>query len=75
LQEAFSNQNTEAVRSAAHSLKSAAANVGGIYLTELARNLEQAARDGSLAFDAQQLQRLEMEFQTLLAQLPQQESA
>lgn len=75
LQEAFSNQNTEAVRLAAHSLKSAAANVGGIYLTELARNLEQAARDGSLAFDAQQLQRLEMEFQALLAQLPQQESA
>jgi hypothetical protein len=49
--------------------------VGGIYLTELARNLEQAARDGSLAFDAQQLQHLEMEFQALLAQLPQQESA
>jgi hypothetical protein len=49
--------------------------VGGIYLTELARNLEQAARDGSLAFDAQQLQRLEMEFQALLAQLHQQESA
>ena len=75
LQEAFSTHNTEAVRSAAHSLKSAAANVGGIYLAELALNLEQAARDGSLAFDAQQLQSLEYEFQTLLALLPQQESA
>ena len=38
--------DTEAIRHAAHSIKSAAANVGAIQFSELARIMEHAARDG-----------------------------
>ncbi|MDD2724271.1 MAG: response regulator [Methylovulum sp.] len=73
LHEAMNGQNSEAVRFAAHSLKSAAANVGIPYLSELARNLEHAARDGSLTFDKQLVENIENEFQQVLPILLQQD--
>jgi len=75
LQEGFNAKNNDNVRAAAHSLKSAAANVGGLYLAELAKKLEQAAREESLVFNDQQLQTFEAELQVLLSHLRQQESA
>ena len=66
LQEGITEQNAEAVRHAAHSLKSAAANVGGLHLAELARNIELAACDGSLKFDNQLVENLKTEFHEIL---------
>ena len=66
LQEGIIEQNAEAVRHAAHTLKSAAANVGGVKLAELARNIELAARDGSLTFDKKLGETLKTEFQEVL---------
>ncbi|MCX7096369.1 MAG: response regulator [Methylococcales bacterium] len=66
-------QNNEAVLHAAHSLKSAAANVGGFYLSELARNIENAARNGSLQWDIKQAQNLKAEFEVVLQIIAQQE--
>jgi len=66
LQAGMLEQNSDAVRQAAHSLKSAAANVGGLYLAELARNIEHAAGDGTLTFDKQLVENLKIEFQEVL---------
>ncbi len=49
----------EAVRHAAHSLKSAAADVGATQLSELARAIENAAREGLLTTDAAYLTAME----------------
>jgi len=73
LHEAMDEQNPEAVRFAAHSLKSAAANVGVLHLSELARNLEHEARVGSLTFDKQLVENIENEFQQVLPILLQQD--
>ncbi|MGR8999383.1 MAG: response regulator [Gammaproteobacteria bacterium] len=72
LQEAMLEQNSEAVRHAAHSLKSAAASVGGLYLAGLARNIELAACDGSLSFDKQHVENLKTELQEVLKIISQQ---
>ncbi len=53
----------EAVRHATHSLKSAAANVGAIQLSELARTMEQAAREGLPGIDAVAVSVLEQAYQ------------
>ena len=66
LQAGMLEQNSDAVRHAAHSLKSAAANVGGLYLAELALNIEHAAGDGSLTFDKQIVENLKIEFHKVL---------
>lgn len=73
LQEAMLEHNADAVRHAAHSLKSAAANVGGLYLAELARNIEHAACDGSLTFDEKRVEILKSEFQEVLQIIARQE--
>jgi|GEM_PF-3698563 len=73
LQEGLLEQNSDTVSQAAHSLKSAAANIGGLYLAELARDIEQAARDGSLAFDEQVVDSLKTEYQQLLHLVSKQE--
>jgi len=52
----------EAVRHAAHSLKSGAANVGAIRFSELARAMEHAARDGLAATDAVAVSELEQAY-------------
>jgi len=73
LQEAFIERNSDAVRHAAHSLKSAAANIGDLYLAELARNVEHAACGGSLTFDKQLVENLKIEFQKVLQIISQQD--
>jgi signal transduction histidine kinase/CheY-like chemotaxis protein len=73
MQDGLLNQNNDAMRHAAHSLKSAAANIGGLYLAELARNIELAAGDGSLTNGEQLLEGLKNEFQTVLQIISQRE--
>jgi signal transduction histidine kinase/DNA-binding response OmpR family regulator len=72
LQAGMLEQNCDAVRHAAHSLKSAAANVGCLYLSELARNIEHAAGDGTLKFDKQLVENLKIEFHKVLQTTSQQ---
>ncbi len=55
----------EAVRHAAHSLKSATANLGALHFADLARDMEHAARNGSLVFDDQQLVKLNNEYRDI----------
>lgn len=73
LQEGLLKQNSDTVSQAAHSLKSAAANIGGLYLAELARDIEQAARDGSLAFDEHLADSLKTEYRHILQIVSKQE--
>ncbi|WP_019865280.1 hybrid sensor histidine kinase/response regulator [Methylovulum miyakonense] len=73
LRVAMIEQDGEAVRQAAHSLKSAAANVGVLCLAEMARNLEHGARDGSLEFDKGLVENMNNEFQQVLPILLQQD--
>jgi signal transduction histidine kinase/DNA-binding response OmpR family regulator len=54
--------NRETIRHAAHSLKSAAANVGATQLSELARIMEHAARDGLPGTDAVAVNALEQAY-------------
>jgi two-component system, sensor histidine kinase and response regulator len=61
----------EAVRHAAHSLKSAAANIGALKLAELARLVENAARDNTLQFDSQVAESLQTEYKEILQRLSQ----
>jgi PAS domain S-box-containing protein len=55
--------NLDAVRSRAHSIKGAAANVGGECLRRVAFALEAAARAGDLANATAQLKELEIQFE------------
>ncbi|MDO9105021.1 MAG: response regulator [Methylovulum sp.] len=72
LQQAMFEQNTKAVFHAAHSLKSAAANVGGVYLAEQARQVELAAGGNAPIVDQKQVEHLKTEFQLLLQIISQQ---
>ena len=54
--------DSEAIHHAAHSLKSAAANVGAIQLSKLARTMEHAARDGLPGIDAAAVSVLEQAY-------------
>lgn len=73
LQLGLLDQQTNTVHHAAHSLKSAAANVGGLRLADMARHLETAARDGTLDWDKQQAVDLKIEFEWLLQLISQQD--
>ncbi|PKD40713.1 hybrid sensor histidine kinase/response regulator [Methylomonas sp. Kb3] len=64
-------RNTETVRHAAHSLKSAAANIGALNLSELARALEHAARHNTLQFDSRVAESLQTEYKEILQRLSQ----
>ncbi len=64
-------RDSDAVREAAHSLKSAAANIGAVYLTELARKLENSARDNTLQFDSRLAENLQSEYKEILQRLTQ----
>ncbi|WP_054758984.1 Hpt domain-containing protein [Methylomonas koyamae] len=67
---AIENRQSAEVRQAAHSLKSTAANIGAAPLAELARNLEHAARDNTLAFDSRIAESLQTAYKAILQQLP-----
>ncbi|MBD9355956.1 response regulator [Methylomonas albis] len=71
LRTALHERNRESVRHAAHSLKSAAANIGALKLAELARLLENAARDNTLQFDSQVAESLQTEYKEILQRLSQ----
>ncbi|WP_427500556.1 ATP-binding protein [Methylomonas sp. MED-D] len=62
-------QNPQAVRFAAHALKSAAANIGARGLSEQAKAIEHAARDNTLDFDDRLALTLQNSYKRVLAKL------
>jgi len=60
---AILTDDSEAIHHAAHSLKSAAANVGAIQLSELARTMEHTAREGLPGIDHVAVSMLEQAYQ------------
>jgi CheY-like chemotaxis protein len=73
LQEGMTDKDILKVRHAAHTLKSAAANVGGLHLADLARAIEHAANDGTLVFDEKPVETLKSELQQLVYLISQQD--
>jgi CheY-like chemotaxis protein/HPt (histidine-containing phosphotransfer) domain-containing protein len=62
LRAAYAAEDTARVRYAAHSLKSVAANVGGVLLSDLSRRLEAAARQGELDWKSEHIDEVEAEY-------------
>ncbi len=62
IREALLENNCDAIRHAAHSLKSASANVGAMRLSELSRKIEFMAKDGKLDFEITELADMEKAF-------------
>ncbi len=62
LREAANVQDVGRIRHAAHSLRSAAANVGAMVLSDLAKTLEAAARQGSLDGSIECVSEMELEY-------------
>ena len=73
LEQGMSAGDAETVCHAAHNLKSAAGNLGAISMADLARDMEHAARSGSLRFDLQQVANLRAEYASLCRHLARQE--
>jgi HPt (histidine-containing phosphotransfer) domain-containing protein len=63
MRRALDEQNADAFRRAAHSLKSNAASFGALTLSALARDLEALAKSGSLDGADPQLERLATEYE------------
>ena len=72
LEHAAANEDPIGLRVAAHTLKSSSANVGATTLSEMARELEHGARDGTIAQPAAQVARLVTEFTQVRAALQEQ---
>jgi signal transduction histidine kinase/CheY-like chemotaxis protein len=62
---AIRNTDTDAIVIAAHSIKGAAANAGGVAVSDLAAKLESLGRAGDVASAAEVLPELDAEFQSL----------
>jgi two-component system, sensor histidine kinase and response regulator len=69
MREGVEQRNPEAVRQAAHSLKSASANLGATGLAEMCRVLEGQARAGSCPDTDAEIEALEAEFQQVQVEL------
>ncbi|MDP3871959.1 MAG: Hpt domain-containing protein [Methyloversatilis sp.] len=67
LRDAAAAGDAHALRLAAHRLKSSSGALGAIYISNLAIGMENAARDGRIAFDGQLRLRLEQAVQQTLA--------
>jgi HPt (histidine-containing phosphotransfer) domain-containing protein len=67
LRDAAAAGDAHALRLAAHRLKSSSGALGAIYISNLASSVENAARDGRIAFDGQQRLQLEQAVQQTLA--------
>jgi CheY-like chemotaxis protein len=65
----MAQRNAEAVRQAAHSLKSASANLGATELAELCRALESQARAGGCPEPGAELEAVEAEFEQVQREL------
>jgi signal transduction histidine kinase/CheY-like chemotaxis protein/HPt (histidine-containing phosphotransfer) domain-containing protein len=65
----MAEQNSETVRQAAHSLKSASANLGATGLAELCRALEAQAKAGGCPKPGAEIEALEAEFQQVQLEL------
>jgi CheY-like chemotaxis protein len=69
LHEAIAKRDANAIRKAAHSLKSSSANVGADALAKLFKDMEQMGRSGNTGNAAGLLAQLEREFQSVLQSL------
>jgi HPt (histidine-containing phosphotransfer) domain-containing protein len=69
MRDGMAQRNAEAVRQAAHSLKSASANLGAMGLAERCRALESQARAGGCPEPGAELEALEAEFQQVQREL------
>jgi len=58
LRDALGRRSADAIREAAHSLKSSSANVGAMRVSALSYDLEQAGKDGALDLCAMLIDRL-----------------
>lgn len=64
---AIERQDIEALKRAAHSIKSTSASMGATTASECARELEQLAKDGNLAQSQAALERLTLEVNSAIA--------
>jgi len=62
LRTAIRNSDHDAIRAAAHSLKSSSANLGANTFANLCRSVEMAARDGSMGPDVPAINEVEHEY-------------
>ena len=62
MREAFLQQDADRVRHAAHSLKSASANVGAMILSDQAKTLEADARQGVIEWNVERVDEMEAEY-------------
>lgn len=69
LRDAAAAGDAHALRLAAHRLKSSSGAIGAICICSIARDIEDAARDGRIGFDGQMKLRLEQAVQQTLAAL------
>jgi len=65
LRKAIETSDAKAIARWAHTLKGSAANIGGMRLSEIAREINQAADAGNLDALSEQFSRLEAEFEAL----------
>jgi HPt (histidine-containing phosphotransfer) domain-containing protein len=65
LRKAIETSDAKAIARWAHTLKGSAANIGGMRLSEIAREINQAAEAGNLDALSEQFSRLEAEFEAL----------
>jgi HPt (histidine-containing phosphotransfer) domain-containing protein len=68
-QEALANDNAEALRRAAHSLKSNSANFGAMELSQKCKELEEMAKSGTLAGAAGLIDQVAAEYEKAEAAL------
>lgn len=61
--EASANQNADSLRHASHTLKSSAANMGALYLSELCKTIEYQARSGDITESAHYIALAEAEYE------------
>jgi len=69
MRDAVTHGNCEALRQAAHSLKSTSANLGAAPLAELCRGAEEVARKGAAATEEFRLDAIEAEYERVRAAL------
>jgi HPt (histidine-containing phosphotransfer) domain-containing protein len=72
LQESLARGDGDALRRAAHSLKSSSANLGATKLTDLSRELEGLGRNGTVIGAAPVLEQVELEYLRVAAALEKQ---
>lgn len=69
IQQTLNSQDAEGLRLHAHTLKGSAANVGATYLSQLAKNIEEAAKSGNLPSAGEEVNELKDALNKVLSAL------